>query len=166
MAKFLEAHGFTVHSLSDVVREAATASNLPHTRDHLIAEGVRLRQEGGPGALAARILPRLTGRAVVDSIRSPGEVEVLRRERGFVLLGVDAPRPLRFERSLRRGRTGDGLTLEEFARKEERENAATEMGQQLMKTLALADRVVLNDSTLEDLHERTRRALREMNLTL
>ena len=60
----------------------------------------------------------------------------------------------------------DGLTLEEFARKEERENAATEMGQQLMKTLALADRVVQNDGTLEDLHERTRRALREMNLTL
>lgn len=164
VAKFLAAHGFSVHSLSDVVREAATATGLEHTRDNLIAVGNRLRQAGGPGALARQILERLRGPAVVDSIRSPGEVAVLRTLPRFVLLGIDAPLPLRFERSIRRGRTGDGTTLEEFASKEARENSRTETGQQLVATLALADRLIRNDDTLETLHGRARTVLAELGV--
>jgi dephospho-CoA kinase len=159
VAGFLAGLGFSVHSLSDVVREAASALGLEHTRDNLIAVGVQLREKGGPGVLARRILGRLSGRAVVDSIRSPGEVAILRTLPRFVLLGIDAPTELRFERSLRRGRKGDGATLEEFRRKEERENAATEIGQQLQRTLALADAVVRNDGTLEELRVHSRAAL-------
>ncbi len=165
-AKFLAAHGFGVHSLSDVVREEATLQGRAHTRDNLIAVGVELRSRGGPGALAERILQSLEGRAVVDSIRNPGEVTVLRGLPRFFLIGVDAPRALRFERSLRRGRVGDGSTLEEFADKEARENSTTEAGQQLVATLALADAVVQNDGTLEALHERLRRTLRELGAIL
>jgi dephospho-CoA kinase len=148
-----------VHSLSDVVRDEAARRGLDHSRDTLIRVGVEMRAESGPGALARRVLSRLRGRAVVDSIRSPGEVAVLRTLPRFMLLGIDAPQPLRFQRSLRRGRLGDGATLEEFARKEDRENSKTESGQQLLATLALADLVVDNDGTIEDLHARTRLAL-------
>jgi dephospho-CoA kinase len=148
------------------VRGAATAAGLEHTRDNLIAMGVRLRQAGGPGALARQILERLDGRAVVDSIRSPGEVAVLRTLPRFVLLGIDAPLALRFERSIRRGRTGDGTTLDEFAGKEARENSGTEAGQQLVATLALADRLIRNDHTLEELHARARSVLEELGVDL
>jgi len=155
-----------VHSLSDVVREEATERGQEHTRDNLIAIGVGLRSAGGPGALAHAILPRLRDREVVDSIRNPGEVAVLRTLPRFVLLGVDAPQSLRFERSLKRGRRGDGDTLEEFARKEARENSTTEAGQQLLATLALADVVVNNAGTLEDLHARVRKALVDRGVSL
>ena len=161
MAKYLAAHGFSVCSLSDVVRDEATRRGLDHSRDSLIRMGVEMRAGGGPGALARRVLPRLKGRAVVDSIRNPGEVEVLRALPRFLLLGVDAPQPLRFQRSIRRGRLGDGATLEEFARKEELENSGTESGQQLQRTLALADVVVDNDGTIEALHVKVRNALRD-----
>lgn len=164
VAKFLAAHGFSIHSLSDVVREAATAAGLEHTRDNLIAVGNRLRQAGGAGALARQILERLTGPAVVDSIRSPGEVAVLRTLPRFVLLGIDAPLAMRFERSIRRGRTGDGTTLDEFASKEARENSRTETGQQLVATLALADRLIRNDDSLETLHARARSGLEELGV--
>lgn len=166
VAKYLQALGFSVHSLSDVVRDAATAAHLDHTRDNLIAIGNRLREEGGPGVLSQRILDRLNGASVVDSIRGPGEVEALRTLPRFVLLGIDAPLALRFERSVRRGRTGDGATLDEFARKEARENSSTETGQQLQRTLALADRTLYNDASLEILHERVRAALATLGVTL
>ena len=166
VAKFLQGLGFSVHSLSDVVRDAATTARLEHTRDNLIATGNRLREEGGPGVLARRILERLDGPSVVDSIRGPGEVEALRTLRGFVLLGIDAPLALRFERSVRRGRAGDGASLEEFARKEARENSTTETGQQLQRTLALADRTLDNDASLEVLHQRVRAALATLGVTL
>ncbi len=158
--------GFDVHSLSDVVRDEATRQGRAHTRDNLIAVGVQLRAEGGPGALARKVLPHLKGRAVVDSIRNPGEVAVLRTLPRFILIGVDAPQPLRFDRSLRRGRAGDGATLEEFARKEARENSTTEAGQQLLATLALADLVVENDGTLKEMHARLREGLGRAGVVL
>jgi dephospho-CoA kinase len=156
----------TVHSLSDVVREEATRLGLDHTRDTLITLGVRLRTTGGAGALAQAILPRLEARAAVDSIRNPGEVAALRSLPRFILLGVDAPQRLRFDRSIKRGRTGDGDSFEEFARKEARENSTTEAGQQLLATLALADVVIQNDSSLDELHVRVQRALEARSITL
>ncbi len=155
-----------MHSLSDVVREAATAAGLAHSRDNLIAEGVRLRSEGGPGVLARRILPRLSGRDVVDSIRHPGEVLVLRTLPRFVLIGLNAPLPLRFERSINRGRLGDGATLEEFSRQEERENSDSEAGQQLERTLRLADVSIVNDGSLADLAGRIAAVLGARGITI
>jgi dephospho-CoA kinase len=139
VAKFLAARGFSVHSLSDIVREAAAQAGLEPSRDNLIATGVSLRA---------------------------AEVAVLRTLSAFVLIGVDAPRPLRFERSLLRGRLGDGATLEEFGRQEERENTKAETGQQLRATLALADRVLVNDRTIADLHARALALFRELGLDL
>jgi dephospho-CoA kinase len=143
-----------VRSLSDVVREEATRRGLDHSRDTLIKIGVELRARHGPGALARRVLPSLRGRSVVDSIRNPGEVVVLRRLKNFLLLGIDAPQPLRFTRSLLRGRLGDGATLKEFAAKERRENSRTRAGQQLLATLALADVLIDNDGTIDDLRRK------------
>jgi dephospho-CoA kinase len=166
VAGFLQHFGFSVHSLSDVVREAAARQGREGTRDDLIAIGVSLREQGGPGALARAVLPRLTARSVVDSIRNPGEVQVLRSLPSFLLLGVDAPQALRFERSLRRGRVGDGATLEEFDAKERRENSTTEAGQQLLATFKLADVEVNNDGTLEELHNKVKDALAGVGLVL
>jgi len=50
-------------------------------------------------------------------------------------------------------------TLEEFARKEALENSNDPAAQQLTQTLALADVVVPNDGTLEDLRARVAEAL-------
>ena len=163
---FLASQGFSVRSLSDVVRDEATRRGLDHSRDNLIRVGVEMRTRHGPGALARRVLPRLKGRAVVDSIRNPGEVVVLRRLPRFLLLGIDAPQALRFQRSLLRGRMGDGATLEEFARKEELENSTTRAGQQLLATLAQADVFIDNDGTIEDLRHKVRQALEARGLSL
>ena len=181
VAHFLERQGYLYHSLSDVVREEATARGLDHSRENLIRVGNELRREFGPGVLAERIVMKLrvegvipkeepgrtndapghpkAARAVVDSVRSPAEVAVLRRVTGFVFLGIDAPIALRFERAALRSRVGDGATLAEFARKEALENTNDPAAQQLAQTLLLADLVVANDNTLEVLHARVAAAL-------
>ena len=151
MAEHLARSGFALHSLSDVVREEAANRGLPPEREHLIRIGNLLREREGPGALASRILPRLGRRDVVDSIRNPAEVEVLRGLPHFVLLGIDASGEKRFERSLQRDRAGDPRTLAEFRRREEQENSSDPNAQQLQATFRLADRVLLNDGSLEHL---------------
>jgi len=162
VAACLRRHGFAVHSLSDVVREEAAARGLPPEREHLIRIGNLLREEGGPGVLARRILPRLGHRDVVDSIRSPGEVEVLRGLPSFVLLAVGAPLAVRFRRALARGRPGDPRTLEEFQARERQENAADPWSQQLDATFRLADRVLDNEGGLDRLAETVERLLSEL----
>jgi dephospho-CoA kinase len=145
--------GFKVHSLSDVVREEAAARGLLPERDHLIRIGNLLRAREGAGALARRILPRLGRRDVVDSIRNPAEVEVLRTLPHFVLIGVRAPIELRFRRSLARNRPGDPGTLERFRQREEEENSSDPNAQQLEATFRMADLVLDNDGGLARLRE-------------
>jgi dephospho-CoA kinase len=149
--------GFARHSLSDIVREEAASRGLSADRENLIRIGNLLRERHGAGVLAERILPRLGGRDVVDSIRSPGEVAVLRGLAHFVLLGVRAPLALRFARSLERARPGDPLSIEEFRLREQQEQGARPTAQQLAATLALADVVVDNDGDLAGLHREVER---------
>lgn len=155
-ARFLDQLGFSVYSLSDIVREEAAARGLTAEREHLIKVGNLLRLEGGAGVLAQRLLPRLPDRAAVDSIRNPAEVEVLRSLPWFILLGIQAPAAIRFERMLKRARPGDPSTLAEYERREQQENSADPTAQQLIKTFSMADRIVENDGNLEDLQRKLR----------
>lgn len=162
VAACLERQGFAVHSLSDVVREEAARLGFPPEREHLIRVGNLLRQQGGAGILAERILPRFTGQDVVDSIRNPAEVGVLRRSPGFFLLGVEASAQIRFARSLARERPGDPVTLEEFLSRERQENASSPESQQLDATFRLSDRVIRNDADLETLRREVEEILAEL----
>jgi dephospho-CoA kinase len=159
-AAHLAKRGFSIHSLSDVVREAARDRGFPPEREHLIRIGNDLRREDGPGVLAQRLLPRLVGRSVADSIRNPAEVEVLREglER-FVLVGIEASPEARFRRIVARGRPGDPRTMKEFEERERQENASDPNSQQLSATFRMADVVVDNSGTLEDLAARIDRVL-------
>jgi dephospho-CoA kinase len=153
--------GFTIHSLSDIVREEAIAQGLTPEREHLIRIGNRLREEGGPGILAERIIPRLGRKDVIDSIRNPTEVRVLRTLPRFLLLGVWAPPPVRFERALARARPGDPATLAEFEARERQENTSDPNAQQLDETFRMADRVLTNDGDIELLHRALDRIVAE-----
>ncbi len=153
VAEVLGALGFAYHSLSDVIREELARRGIPESRGALLETGNALREAEGPAALAKRILGRLAqGDHLVDSIRNPAEVEVLRALPGFVLLGVDADPRVRFERLLARGRQGDPKTWEEFRALEgAEEDSEDPTRQQLNATFALADVVISNDGSPEEL---------------
>ena len=152
-ARWLAERGFAVHSLSDIVRERALALGRDVGRASLIETGQAMRREGGPGILARLLAPRLPDRSVVDSIRHPAEVEVLRELPGFCLMGVDAPVETRWRRAVARGREGDVPDLAAFAAREQLENGTSPEQQQLSRALALADRVVVNDGSLEQFRD-------------
>jgi dephospho-CoA kinase len=153
-AAFLVSCGCEYHSLSDVIRDALAAEGLEPSRDNLIRKGNALRREGGPDVLARRIVAKIRGRAVIDSIRNPREIEFLRTQPGFVLIALDAPPAARFERVAKRGRNESAPDLASFLRKEEEENGADPDAQQLGRCMALADRILINDGTLDDLHRK------------
>ncbi len=155
-AAFLTARGYACRSLSDAIREELAARGLEASRDNLIRTGNELRASFGPDVLARRISAGLAAPAVIDSIRNLAEVECLRRLPGFILVAVDAPVELRFERARLRGRNESAGTLEEFRRKEDQERCGGPAEQQLASVMAAADLTITNEGTLEEFHAKLR----------
>jgi dCMP deaminase len=153
---FLRARSFYAHSLSDVLREELAERGLEETRERMIETGNALRAAEGAGVLARRLLARLAPdrNYVIDSIRHPAEVEVLRGAgRPFHLLWVEAGEATRLARIRARARPGDPTALSELRRLEGRELASgNPSAQQLLAVHELADEVVPNDGSIEELH--------------
>lgn len=155
VSEYLISRGFAYHSLSDAIREEILKRGLQITREVLIDVGNELREKFGPGILAERILPSLESgqNYVIDSIRNPQEVDVLRSRNDFTLLALEAEQETRFERNRRRGRENAAQTLSQFVEEEARElDSDNPARQQLNATRQKADLIVTNDGTLEELH--------------
>jgi len=157
VANYLKSKGFIYYSLSDVLREEATKLGLEHSRDNLIKLGNKLREKFGPEHLAKKINEKINNNGtnyVVDSIRSPYEAKELMKNKDFILVGIDAPIELRFTRLRERNRIGDAKTVEELKQQEDRENLKTDTNQQLDETFKLSKKIIINDSSLDDLHKK------------
>jgi len=153
-AAFLIKKGYAYFSLSDVIREKLKEEGLEASRDNLIRKGNDLRKQGGPDILARLVMEKVRNRAVIDSIRNPKEVEYLKGQAGFILLALVAPAALRFERVQKRGRNESASTLDAFIKKEAQERSDNPDAQQLDRCLAMADRTIVNDGPLEELHRK------------
>jgi dCMP deaminase len=161
---YLAERAFEAHSLSDVIRAELAERGVEETRERMIAEGRAIREAEGPGALAQRLLTSLHAdrNIVIDSIRHPAEVAALRTAgSGFRLVWVDAPESLRLDRIRDRGRHGDPSTLEDLQRLEGMELGSDDpAAQQLLAVRDLADEVIPNEGSLEELRAHLQRILR------
>jgi dCMP deaminase len=163
--RFLGERSFYALSLSDVIREELRSRGLEETRERMIEAGNAIRAAEGPGGLAERLAGGLAPdrNYVIDSVRHPAEVEVLRaRTRRFKLLWVEADEATRLERIRTRGRSGDPATLEDLRRVEGRELASSDPNaQQLLAVKELADCTVENSGTFDALRHAVHEILAE-----
>ena len=154
VASFYQKKGYGYLSLSDILREELKSRSLQASRDNLITCGNELREKFGADILARRVAARIAGPTVIDSIRHPAEIEYLRSLGSFILIAVEAPVEMRFNRVKKRGRDESASSLEEFIQQENREKATGGNNQQLDLCLALADLLIINDGSLAELHEK------------
>lgn len=151
---FLKQKGFKHYSASDFILEEIIKLGLPQNRDSMILVGNKLRSEFGPGYIAEELIKRAKndgGKAIIESIRTVGEVEILKNS-GGKLLAVDADQKIRFDRAVKRGSVKDNITWEQFVEQENLESESTDPNKQnLIACRNLADDVVNNDGTLIDL---------------
>jgi len=155
-AGYLKSKGFEYYSLSDILREEAGRRKIEPSRENLIKLGNELRKEKGASVLADLAVKKIKDKkdCVVDSIRNPFEIKALRKLKGFTLIGIDAPAEIRFRRAMERKRHGDPETIEDFIEKEKKENTRSSTNQQLDNCLKLADKMIINDSTIEKFHKK------------
>ncbi len=148
--------GFGAGSCSNSIRVWLTEQGLDETRQNLIQGGRTLREQGGAGVLAEMLLAQIAvdENYVIDSVRTPAEVEALQERPDFLLLEVQAEREVRWQRLLTRGRTGDAENFEQFVAQEQAElEAADSSGQALNATAEMADIIIDNNGTLDELYK-------------
>ena len=176
LTKRYSAHTF---SLSDMLREEADRRGVEKTRQALTDIADELRLKRGNGVLAEISLEKISKMKehhdviIMDSIRNPGEVEMLRTalKRHFFLIFIDAPIDIRYQRSLERKREGEGgKTFMEFEAKDREEmrgrsdrlivderghhGEMIDYGVNLGACKRSANKILINDSTLQELEKK------------
>jgi len=155
VVQWFAGRGVRTVSCSDSIRAWLAEQGIEESREALIEGGRELRRRGGSGILAEMLLEALGGGdAVIDSIRTPGEVEALRARDDFILIEVTAGADSRWARAQGRARPGDPADRATFVAQEESEEVASdEAGQALVATAEMADLILINEGTVEGLHE-------------
>lgn len=151
---FSEKKGMNSYSCSDSIRAWLRDQNKEITRDALIEGGRELRRQGGGGILAEMLIEILDGKdAVIDSIRTPAEVSVLRSRGDFFLIEVKASEEIRWSRLQDRARPGDPTEKNIFLEQENKEiKAKDSAGQDLDATAEMSDFQIFNDGSVENLY--------------
>ena len=181
-ANILKRLGYRYYSLSDMIREEAASREEEPNRDNLIRIGNEFRIKFGEGVWGRKLAEKLKheehDKIVVDSIRHPLEIKELKKIeqnkyeqnkqsiKKFILLSIDTPLELRFQRAIKRARPGDpktGADFDDFKKKEELEKTSGKNVQQLSEAMKLADFHILNTGTLKNLEENVLNVLNKLN---
>jgi dephospho-CoA kinase len=147
--------GFAHYSARELITEEVKRRGLAINRDTMTETANSLRSEHGADYVLRELYNRAKNSgqsAVIESIRTVGEVETLKKL-GGILLAVDAEAPLRYERAVVRGSETDTVSYEKFVADEQREYESDDpLKQNLKKTIDTADYVLHNDGTMGELH--------------
>ncbi len=148
--------GFKHFSARDLISEEVEKKGLEKNRDNMVIVANDLRQKYGSGYVADELYRRalVSGdNCIIESIRTVGEIESLKNKGNFILLAVDAEPKVRYERILERKTTTDNVSYEKFLEDENKEMESDDLSKQnLKKCIEMADFVIDNNGTLDELN--------------
>ena len=157
---------FRHFSASGLITEEILRRNMPVNRGNMILVGNDLRAKNGAGYIAEELIRRASkneGNSIIESIRTLGEVEKL-REKGGIILAVDAEQRVRYERNFKRGGAKDNVSFEEFVKQERMEMESEDSSKQnLLACRKVADYVIYNDGIIEELNNQIEKLLLIIN---
>jgi dephospho-CoA kinase len=159
--------GFEVISLGDVLREEMKGKNLEITRESLQNYAREMRKRVGESYPASKIAKKVDKNKnyLIQGFRNPEEAKELKKIKDFYFVSIDAPAEIRFKRMRLRARENDPVTFEEFKKIEDMEILGVGeegFGFNISEAMAMADKTIQNDSSLEDLKRKVRMLLGEL----
>jgi len=163
----VEKKGFTHYSVRAFLLEEIRKRNMPENRDSMYHLANELRSIHGPSWVTDQLykMAVLSGKnCIIESIRTPGEINSLRGKEKFYLLAVNADPYIRYERiGLRQSET-DKVSYETFLENESRESDSSDPNKQnLRQCISMADFVFENNGTKEELLRRVDEVLEKID---
>jgi dephospho-CoA kinase len=130
---------------------------MPNNRDSMTVLANRLRAENSPSFITDELFKEALAKgqnAIIESIRTPGEIESLRAKGRFYLFAVDADSKTRYNRVIGRASETDNISYETFLANEAREmNSNDPNNQNLKKCIEMADFTFDNNGDFTLLHQ-------------
>jgi len=155
--------GFGVLVLGDVIREETERRGLEPTPKNMGEVMLDVRAKEGPAAVARRLLPKVDANkatvVVIEGIRSQDELTELKSKFGVLTVAIHASPRTRFQRLLSRNRSDDPKTWDIFHERDLRE-----LNVGLGQVIALADILLVNETTISELQSNFKNKLRTLSL--
>lgn len=168
-ASFLSSLSYSQISLSSFLEDEAEKRKKKRITRRLLQDiGNEWREKYGRGVLAKKAIEYIqkSGKSkfVIDGIRNTGEIDVLKKEANFTLVGVIADRNVRFER-LKKLKRREDLTPELFYKLDCRDLGLGQKttGLQVAFCFSLADYFIENNGAIEELHKKIEDLMKKIN---
>jgi dephospho-CoA kinase len=162
----VEKRHFMHYSVRAFLLEEIRRQGLPENRDNMYNVANALRAEHGSSYAVDQLFLRAAGsgeNCVIESIRTPGEVDSLRKKGQFYLIAIDTDQQVRYERISSRQSETDHISFETFRENEAREMNTTDPNKQnLRKCIQAADFMIKNDGTKEELILKVEKVLQQI----
>ncbi len=159
----IEQKNFAHYSVRAYLIREIERLGMPNNRDSMTHIANKLRAENTPSFITDELFKEaleLGQNAIIESIRTPGEIESLRSKGRFFLIAVDADSKIRYERIVERASETDKISYDTFLSNEAREmNSKDPNNQNLRKCIELADFVFDNNGDMEGLHNQIESAI-------
>lgn len=159
-------YGYRHYSVRGYLIEEAKRRGMELNRDTFVVVANDLRATHCPSYITDQLYLQAAENgenAIIESVRTPGEVESLRQQEHFLLFAVDADPEIRYERVMGRGSETDHISYETFLENEAREMSSTDPNHQnIGRCMQMADHVFMNNGDFEDLYRQVETVLQEI----
>ena len=157
LAKLFQEMNVKVITMSDVLRERYYKEAKEGER--LMDFAIRMRKLYGKGVVAKMSIEKIHNEKIVvfDGVRNWEEIEEFKKLGEVIIVAVHSPPKVRYERLLKRARKDDTLTVEGLMKRDWEE---LEMG--IGNVIALADYVLVNDSTIEEFKNKAKELVKRL----
>lgn len=160
---------FEHFSVRKYLTDILVSQGIEPNRDNFTTLANRLRAENNsPSFLIEKLYEeaeKSNKNCIIESIRTVGEIKVLREKGDFYLLAVDADPKLRYERIVLRKSETDRIDFETFIANEQREyDSADPNKQNLSACIKEADYVLENNTDLQNLQHQVDEIIAKIEL--
>lgn len=156
IVEYLKKNGFKHYSVREFLIEEIEERGLPVNRDSMVLVANQIREMNSPSYIIEKlfdIAQKNGGDAIIESVRTIGEVEALKNKGGYVI-AIDAIPSIRYVRIVTRQSETDNVSYEQFLEDEKREMSSEDPNKQnLSRCIEMADFLITNNSDFNSLYK-------------
>jgi len=147
--------GYKHYSVRAYLIEEIEKRGMEVNRDSMTEVANELRAKYSPAYIIEQLYQRAANskeNSIIESIRTPGEIDFLEKQGDFLLIAVDADAKIRYDRIVLRGSETDKISFETFLANEKREFTTNDPNKQnLGVCIKRADILLKNNHSIEEL---------------
>lgn len=159
---------FQHFSVRAFITQEIERRGLPVIRDNMVLIGNDLRAQYGSSYIVEQLYEQAKAswnNCIIESLRTVGEVEALKKKENFYFFAIDADPKIRYERIVRRASESDHVSYEKFIDDEQKEmNNTDPTKQNVAKCMQLVDHIFNNNGTLEELNKQIETTIEQLKI--